>query len=175
MDQNRPFEPTTFSLQPNNVFLVTLHTYATLTHPTDHIAIHFCPATPPRSNNTSAFCLVASQRTSTQHQATNDKRKSTVYTLIGRSTVSIIHYRVPSTYRLPHPEHLQAIFTSTSPAQPRNHVFKILAATKMAAAVFSTHFCANSSSSSNVMLSVIPGNVTGAYPVSLPGAKIVCW
>jgi hypothetical protein len=61
------------------------------------------------------------------------------------------------------------------PFSPTLYVFKILAATKIAALVFCTHSCANSASSSNVILSVIPGNVTGAYPVSRPGAKIVCW
>ena len=55
------------------------------------------------------------------------------------------------------------------------HDFKILAAAKIASLVLPTHSLASSTSSSKVMLSVIPGNVTGAYPVSLPGANSVFW
>jgi hypothetical protein len=55
------------------------------------------------------------------------------------------------------------------------HDFKISAATRIAALVLPTHSCASSASWSNVIDSVMPGNVTGAYPVSLPGANSVFW
>jgi hypothetical protein len=69
-----------------------------------------------------------------------------------------------SSIAAPPPQHL------TTP-----HDFKISAATRIAALVLPTHFCASSASWSKVIDSVIPGNVTGAYPVSLPGANSVFW
>jgi hypothetical protein len=47
----------------------------------------------------------------------------------------------------------------------------MFAATRIASAVFSTQSCAALKSLANVMLSVTPGNVTGAYPVSKPGLE----
>ncbi len=74
---------------------------------------------------------------------------------------------------LPYLPALHRLATCSGLISAHTYAAKTLAASRIAFAVLPTHSCARPGSLSNVMLSVIPGNVTGAYPVSLPGANIV--